>query len=126
MCGIGLNDAKTNNSNVTDESNVDNSTYKVSQTVDLSKSKNVTKSQGQQLLKLVDKYEIGFVGQDKRLGECDRIPYRMEIDPRHKPIRKRYYQLGPKQKEALEGMILEMEEQDIIERSTSPWGVPVC
>ena len=124
MCGIGLNDAKTNNSNVTDESNVENSTYKVSQTVDLSKSKNVTKSQGQQLLKLVDKYEIGFVGQDKRLGECDRIPYRMEIDPRHKPIRKRYYQLGPKQKEALEGMILEMEEQDIIERSTSPWGAP--
>ena len=48
----------------------------------------------------------------------------MEIDPRHKPIHKRYYQLGPKQKEALKGMILEMEEQDIIERSTSPWGAP--
>ncbi len=122
VCKVCCNSTGIDDHSETTGSDV-NSVYKVSQLVDLSKS-DVTHTQGQQLLNLLDKYNNVFVGPDQKLGKCDIVQHKIELDSQHRPIRQRYYQLGPRQKVALEEMIQDMEKQDIIERSTSPWGAP--
>lgn len=98
-------------------------THKMSQYLDLSWS-DLNAAQKQELMDLIDRYYFVFVGPDGKLGECKILPHKMYIDRKHKPIRRRYYRLGPKQKCVLEEMIADMKRQDIIQRSTSPWGAP--
>ena len=97
--------------------------YRVSQNVDWSETY-VTVSQKLKLCSLMDRFDFVFVGLDKKLGECDIILPKIRVDPKHKPIRERYYPLSPKQKLVLEDMILDMEGQGIIQRSSSPWAAP--
>ena len=85
-------------------------------------------AQKQELNDLIERNNSVFVGPDGKLGKCNILPHKIQIDKAHRPIRQRYYQLGPQQKHALEGIIADMEKQDVIQRSTSPWGslVSLC
>ena len=95
----------------------------MSQKLDFTES-TLTQDQQHQVMQIVDKYDHVFVGSDNKLGKCDMLQHRITIDAKHKPIRQRAYRLGPKQKQVLEHMIHDMEEQDIIQPSTSPWAAP--
>ena len=97
--------------------------YKVSQHLDFTGT-TLTSDQQQKLKDLIDRYWFIFVGPDNILGQCDMLPHKMYVDPKHRPIRRRCYRLGPKQKLAMENIIQDMEKQGIIQKSTSPWGAP--
>lgn len=97
--------------------------YKVSQHLDFTGT-DLTSDQQQKLKDLIDRYWFIFVGPDNILGHCDVLPHKMYVDPKHRPIRRRCYRLGPKQKLAMENIIHDMEKQGIIQKSTSPWGAP--
>ena len=64
--------------------------YRVSQNADWSETY-VTVSQKLKLCSLMDRYDFVFVGPDKKLGKCDIIQPKTRVDPKHKPIRERYY-----------------------------------
>ena len=65
-----------------------------------------------------------FVGEDGKLGKCDIVRHKIHLDPHQPPINQRAYRVSPKQKEILDGMLEEMQKQEIIEESTSPWSSP--
>ncbi len=102
---------------------IDPHTHNLSQKLDLSKT-DLSDVQKGQMKDLVDKYHCVFVGSDDKLGKCDILQHKIEIDPKHKPIRHRCYRLGPKQKDVLETMIHDMQDQEIIQPSVSPWAAP--
>ena len=97
--------------------------YTVSQQLDFTGT-NLTSDQQQKLKDLIDRYWFIFVGPDNILDQCDILPHKVYVDPKHKPIRRRCYRLGPKQKLAMENIIHDMEKRRIIQKSTSPWGAP--
>ena len=82
-------------------------------------------NQQSQLSGLVDEFGTKlFVRSDNKLGQCDVIQRKINIADNHNPIRDRCYRLGPKQKQVLEHMIGDMQDQGVIEPSTSPWAAP--
>ena len=96
----------------------------ISSCVDFTES-DLNFNQQSQLSGLVDEFGTKlFVGPDNKLGHCDVIQRKINIADNHKPVRDGCYRLGPKQKQVLEHMIGDMQDQGIIEPSTSPWAAP--
>ena len=73
---------------------------------------------------LADEYRHLFVGPDGKLGKCDIVRNIMDVDPAQRPIKHRAYRLAPQQKDAMEKILKDLEEQDIIEQSVGPWSAP--
>ena len=77
-----------------------------------------------QLIDLLQNYSSIFVNKNGKLGKCDILEHEINIAKHHKPIRQKPYKLGYKQKQVLENVVNDMLKQDIIEPSVSPWAAP--
>lgn len=76
------------------------------------------------LCELVDEFSGQFMGPRDKIGKCELIKHKVRVDPEQKPAKHRAYRLAPKQKEAMEKILRDLEAQDIIEPSVSPWSAP--
>ena len=64
------------------------------------------------------------MGPDGKVGECGIINHTIEVDPKQRPIKHRAYRLAPKEKEKMEKILTDLQNEDIIELSVSPWTAP--
>lgn len=107
----------------TPESSDSSTDYVPSRDLDFSEAE-LTTEQQTQLCQLVDEFQDVFMGPDGKLGKCDIIQHKIEVDPNQRPLKHRAYRLAPQQKETLENILQDLEVQGVIEPSTSPWAAP--
>ena len=84
----------------------------------------LTSPQWAKLCQLVDEFTDVFMGPGDKVGKCDIIQHKIEVDPTQRPIKHRAYRLAPQQKEALESVLRDLEAQDVIGPSTSQYAAP--
>ena len=71
---------------------------------------NLTADQRSQLCALADEYRHLFVGPDGKLGKCDIVRHKIDVDPAQRSIKHRAYRLAPHQKDAMEKLLKDLEE----------------
>ena len=81
-------------------------------------------AQCEELRSLVDGCKDVFVSPDGKVGEGGIINHTIEFDPKQRPIKHWAYRLAPKEKEKMEKLLADSQNQDIIEPSVSPWAAP--
>lgn len=77
------------------------------------------------ILKICRKYNSVFFLPGDKLGAMKTEPYRIPIKENTAPIATKQYRLPYKQREILQQEIKKLEEDGVIEKSTSPWCSPV-
>jgi hypothetical protein len=107
---------------IDDSKNQNSNEFKPSMHINID-NEGLIENQKHTILHVVNEFSDVFVGDDGKLGFCDVIEHNIELLPNTKPFCQRAYRLPPKQKEAMQRELTNLLEQDVIEDSTSAWGV---
>ena len=91
--------------------------------VDLTKTE-LTEDQKQSLLEVLSEYADIFAEDTSQLGRTSLVKHHIDTGD-HQPIRSRPYRVSPFKKEIMTEHIKDMEKNNIIKPSFSPWSAPV-
>ena len=75
--------------------------------------------------KMIRKFYRVFGEPTKSIGHTDLVEFEVELTPEAKPVRQRLRPLNPTQLESLKNQLDEWQENDVIEKTKSPWASPL-
>ena len=85
----------------------------------------LSSDQIQQLRNLLWENKNAFVDKNNKLGYCDIIKHRIELEPNARPTPRAPYKVSPEKREEIRRQLDDLLDQGIIKHSVSPFSAPV-